>query len=349
MVTVAPSSTQSMSFSSSLRRNAPVHFTENFSPLFDHVMFPEPRVPRSWPPSRPEALRRGLAVAAGSFASGGGRRSGRCRRCRRCNDVDCGRRWRRRWWRRCRCPSRGWRWWRWRGRWCVGPVTGPRRPAQLRVRLPNLVGFCTQARRFSVQPLRLLAQLGDERGRLVGFGACLIGFRIPGRNRLLVGGRDSSFRASAGVDATGVVAGRYRSSSQTPLVDRAARRSDPAPHDEHDEREQWPRRRRLVHRSLAAENAPHAIEQRPVGGREREATMAGQRGELSERRGIHQSIAAHFHRQIVTAMFPLGANLRRHPPRGGVVEQQRFNHRLQQVDEIVVTADVGKLVRENGV
>src|SRR5919109_1595856 len=40
MVTVAPSSTHSISRSSPLNRNAPVHLIDTFSSLCDHVMFP---------------------------------------------------------------------------------------------------------------------------------------------------------------------------------------------------------------------------------------------------------------------------------------------------------------------
>jgi hypothetical protein len=54
--------------------------------------------------------------------------------------------------------------------------------------LPNHVGFGTQARRFPGQPLSLLAELRYECGRLAGFSARLIRFRVAGRD-LFVGGR----------------------------------------------------------------------------------------------------------------------------------------------------------------
>ena len=75
--------------------------------------------------------------------------------------------------------------------------------------------------------------------------------------------------------------------------------------------------------------------------------MTGDRRQLGQRGDVDQPIAAHVHGEIVAAVFALGADLRRHPPHRRVIEQQRLDHRLQQVDEIVVTADVRELVRED--
>ena len=71
------------------------------------------------------------------------------------------------------------------------------------------------------------------------------------------------------------------------------------------------------------------------------------RRQLGERRDIDQAIAADRDRQIVAAVLALGAHFGRHPPHGRVIEEQRLDDRLQQVDEIVVPPHVRELVREN--
>ena len=58
-------------------------------------------------------------------------------------------------------------------------------------------------------------------------------------------------------------------------------------------------------------------------------------------------IAAQADGEIVAAVLALGANPPRQPPDGRVIEQQRLDERLQQVDEIVVPADVRELVRQD--
>src|SRR5205807_9988660 len=63
---------------------------------------------------------------------------------------------------------------------------------------------------------------------------------------------------------------------------------------------------------------------------------------------ILDTIAQHGDGDVVAAVFPLVANLVRQPPDRRVVEENRLDQRLQQVDEVVVSANVGKLVRYNG-
>ena len=49
--------------------------------------------------------------------------------------------------------------------------------------------------------------------------------------------------------------------------------------------------------------------------------------------------------QVVGDLFALDADPARQPPHDRVVEQQRFDHALQQVDQVVMAADVGQFVR----
>ena len=51
---------------------------------------------------------------------------------------------------------------------------------------------------------------------------------------------------------------------------------------------------------------------------------------------------------VVAAQFPLAADARRDPPDGGMVKQQRLDQDLEKVDEVIVAADVGDLVGQNG-
>src|SRR2546429_5685529 len=60
-------------------------------------------------------------------------------------------------------------------------------------------------------------------------------------------------------------------------------------------------------------------------------------------------VAAHGDGEIVAAVLAFFAHLLRHPPHRRVVEQQGLDHRLDEVDEIVVSPHVGQLVREQRV
>ena len=67
-----------------------------------------------------------------------------------------------------------------------------------------------------------------------------------------------------------------------------------------------------------------------------------------ERVRVADGIAAGLDRGIVTTELALDSNPSRGPPDGGVVEEQRLREHLQHVDEIVMAANVGQLVREDG-
>ncbi len=57
---------------------------------------------------------------------------------------------------------------------------------------------------------------------------------------------------------------------------------------------------------------------------------------------------AHRDRHVVAAVLAFGADASRHPPHGGVIEEDGFRQRLQDVDREVVTPDVRDLVRQDG-
>jgi hypothetical protein len=50
--------------------------------------------------------------------------------------------------------------------------------------------------------------------------------------------------------------------------------------------------------------------------------------------------------QVVAAVLPLGPDAARHPPGRRVVEEQRLDHALKQVDQVIVAQHVGQLVRQ---
>ena len=91
-----------------------------------------------------------------------------------------------------------------------------------------------------------------------------------------------------------------------------------------------------------------ARDERPAGRRHRQPGMRdAPRGQLCQCRGVFRGVATHGDRDIVTTMLPFGADARGHPPDGGVIEEDRFGQRLQEVDREVVTPDVCELVRQD--
>ena len=98
-----------------------------------------------------------------------------------------------------------------------------------------------------------------------------------------------------------------------------------------------------------AEQPPDPLQQRSAGRREHQiAGCRTQPFELGERRCVRDRVAAQAHGEIVAAVLPLGANPPRQPPHRRVIEQQRFDDGLEEIDDVVVTPDVGELVREDG-
>ena len=117
--------------------------------------------------------------------------------------------------------------------------------------------------------------------------------------------------------------------------------------EEHEHGDERPHGRCFVARSLSPQNAADASDKRTVGRRKREATRRRDCRQLGQRRDVDETVAADFHREIVAAVFTLGAHLRRHPPCGRVVEKERFDDRLQKIDHVVVASDMCELVRED--
>ena len=77
------------------------------------------------------------------------------------------------------------------------------------------------------------------------------------------------------------------------------------------------------------------------------AAGSAQLFEIGQRPGVGDRIAAEADREIVAAVLALDADPPREPPDRGVIEQECLDQRLQEVDQVVVTADVRELVREN--
>jgi hypothetical protein len=65
---------------------------------------------------------------------------------------------------------------------------------------------------------------------------------------------------------------------------------------------------------------------------------------MDERARVVDRAAAGRDREVVAAVLPLDPHALRHPPHRRVVEEQRLCRGLDEVDEVVVAADVGQLV-----
>ena len=63
---------------------------------------------------------------------------------------------------------------------------------------------------------------------------------------------------------------------------------------------------------------------------------------------IDQTISAKFDGDFVAANFPFRPHAARNPPHGRMVEEQCLQHVLQEIYQIIVTADVRQLVGQNG-
>src|ERR1700733_13896029 len=70
--------------------------------------------------------------------------------------------------------------------------------------------------------------------------------------------------------------------------------------------------------------------------------------EERESAGVGEGVAGDGYGEVVAAVFALAADLLGDPPDGGVVEEQSFDDGLEDADEVVVAADVGELVGEDG-
>jgi hypothetical protein len=96
-----------------------------------------------------------------------------------------------------------------------------------------------------------------------------------------------------------------------------------------------------------SEQARHAMGQGAAGRGQRGAD-ARRGGDPEERAGVCGRVAGDRHGDVVAAQLAFGVDVSRDPPDGWVVEEQRFNHGLGEVHEIVVAADMRQLVEEEG-
>ncbi len=96
------------------------------------------------------------------------------------------------------------------------------------------------------------------------------------------------------------------------------------------------------------DQATDAMDQRAAGGRKSEVPGVGaQFFEVGKRLRVSIRIAAQADREIVAAVLALDPDAVRQPPDGRMVEEQSLDERLQQIDHVVVAADVRELVRED--
>jgi hypothetical protein len=70
------------------------------------------------------------------------------------------------------------------------------------------------------------------------------------------------------------------------------------------------------------------------------------RFQLCQGAGVGEDVARRGYGQIVAAMLSFGADLAGEPPHRGMVEEQALGDALQQVDQVIVTADVRQLMRQ---
>lgn len=97
-----------------------------------------------------------------------------------------------------------------------------------------------------------------------------------------------------------------------------------------------------------------AVEEGAIVGTECEGgdRMKGLRSALffegEEGAAVVEGIAEKFDGEIVAAEFAFEAESARDPPDGGVVEEEGFDDGLEEVDEVVVSSDVGEFMREDG-
>ena len=99
-------------------------------------------------------------------------------------------------------------------------------------------------------------------------------------------------------------------------------------------------------RRRRAEQPANPLQERAAVRGQRERHPLTERLEIGKRAGIGHRIATQADREVVAAVLALGADASRQPPDRGVIEEQRFDERLQEVDQVVVASDVRELVRQ---
>ncbi len=91
----------------------------------------------------------------------------------------------------------------------------------------------------------------------------------------------------------------------------------------------------------------HAMDQRSIRRRQRQARSGGPHAlHVDERRRVQARVTAHPHDEIVAAVLTLITHTSRHPPDRGMIEEERFDHALQHIDQVVVATHVRQLMGE---
>ena len=99
-------------------------------------------------------------------------------------------------------------------------------------------------------------------------------------------------------------------------------------------------------RGRVDETADAANERSIVSGEDGFEVRRPSRFQLGQGAGVSEDVARRGHGQIVAAMLAFDADLAGEPPYGGMVEEQTLGDALQQVDQVIVTADMRQLVRQ---
>jgi hypothetical protein len=71
-------------------------------------------------------------------------------------------------------------------------------------------------------------------------------------------------------------------------------------------------------------------------------------GDAGEGEGVSFGVAAVPDGEVVAAVFAFDADAVRYPVDGGMVEEECFDGGLDEVDEVVVSPDVGEFVEDDG-
>ena len=111
-----------------------------------------------------------------------------------------------------------------------------------------------------------------------------------------------------------------------------------------------PRGRSRVVDFRRRENSPNALEEVAACGGDAEHRPAfAQLLERRQRAGVDHAIRADGNDDVVAAELTFNADAARQPPDRRVVEEQRLDRALEQVDQIVVPPNVRQLVRKDRV
>ncbi len=99
--------------------------------------------------------------------------------------------------------------------------------------------------------------------------------------------------------------------------------------------------------SRGRQQALNAVDQRAAAGGHGEGRIGlAVLFDVDQGTRIDHAIATELGGEIVAAVLSFDANLAGNPPDRGVIEEQRVDGGLQQIDEVIVAADMGQFVRQ---